>query len=410
MTTAEQPVERDAAQTPAQWAVRWFALVFVAGLCALVPLVHVLWHVVLGHDEPLLRTRSQQQAPAATAENVLSGDWMQQKEIELREASPVVWWLRGSWNELRYRAGIPQSRGVHFGRDDWFFIRNSVEPDNAAFERATDKRRAFLAGVRDLVRQNGAELLMVVIPDKARVYADLAFADGELPPEKRDNYRRILDEFAELGIPAVDMATPLRAARAAERARGDTRDLYYARDTHWLPGGALVGMGAAAAEIERRFGERLGPRVAAEVTGPRVLYAVGDLTDMLGLLTTVQPDAWTDQRTVALSLLSDALIERREIYGSRLLTPAGPVPMNGDDPDAEVLLIGTSFSQANGSAALAFHLGRPVRGVIIRGAQGMLPLRAALDELRSGTRAKVVVWELVERGMFQGAWLDPELP
>ena len=299
---------------------------------------------------------------------------------------------------------------MHFGSDGWFFIRNSIEPDNAGFERATAQRRAFLSGVRDAVRQSGAELLMVVIPDKARVYADLAYEDGEIPPNKRDNYAKILAELAELDIPAVDMATPLRAAREAERATGRDGQLYYAHDTHWQAGGAFVGMQAVAAEVQRRFGERLAAPVRAEVTGPRVMRAVGDLSDMIGLLTTVQPDPHVDQRTVALSLLSDALIERRELYGVRLLTDAGPVQMTGDDPDAEVLLIGTSFSQANGHNALSLHLGRPVRGVIIRGAQGMKPLQAALDELRAGTRAKVVVWELVERGMFQGAWLDPKLP
>ena len=90
--------------------MRWFAVVAVSVLCVSVPLLHVVWHGLLGHDEPILRTRSQTTAPAATSENVLNGEWQVKKEVELREASPIVWSLRGNWNELRYRTGVPQSQ------------------------------------------------------------------------------------------------------------------------------------------------------------------------------------------------------------------------------------------------------------------------------------------------------------
>ena len=408
--TCQQADRPPAQQTSAQWGVRWFAVVSVAVLCASVPLVHLLWHGVLGRDEPVVRTRSQVPAPRASFENVLAGEWMVDKEVELREASPWVWWLRGNWNELLYRAGVPQSRDVHFGDDGWLFIASSVRPDNRGYERATARRRAFLGEVRDAVAAAGAELFVMVVPDKARVYADLAFTDGELPAGKRGNYDRMLTELGELGIATVDLATPLAAAAAAERAAGAQRLLYYARDTHWRPGGALIAERVVAAELERRYGERLSPRVRAEITGPLVARAVGDLTGMLGLLTAIRPDPVTGQRTAALSLLSDRLAEQREYYGVQLLSPAGPVAMRGDDVDAEVLLVGTSFSEENGMSALSLHLGRPVRGTIMRGAQGMKPLLAALDELRGsdGAKAKIVVWELVERGMFEGAWLDPK--
>ena len=81
------------AQTPAQWAVRWHGLVVVALLLASVPVVHLFWHGLLGRDEPLLRTRSQLPAPVATVDNVFDGRWMLTKERQLREDSPVVWWL-----------------------------------------------------------------------------------------------------------------------------------------------------------------------------------------------------------------------------------------------------------------------------------------------------------------------------
>ena len=397
-------------QTPGQWAVRWLAVASVALACAFVPLAHFVWHGALGHEHPPIRTRSQVQAPPATAADVVSGEWMLAKERELREASPLTWWLRGHWNELRYRCGVPQSSQVHFGKDDWLFIATSVSPNNRGWERATEARRRFLAEGRDLVRAAGAELCLVVVPDKARVYPDRCWPDdGVVPPRKAPNYARILAELESLGIPTVDLAAPLLAHRAAPAPGVPPGELYFARDTHWRPPAALLAGYTVAAELERRFGDRLGPRREMAITGPESVRAVGDLTMQLGLLTAVLPDDVIGQRPVALSLLSDALAEQRDYYGVSMRTPEGLVGMYGDDPDAPVLLIGTSFSEENGLDALSFALGRPVRGQIVRGAQGMLPLRGALAELRAGTRAKVVVWELVERGMFEGDWLDPRL-
>jgi alginate O-acetyltransferase complex protein AlgJ len=401
------------AQTPAQWAVRWFALVAVAALCAVVPLVHVAWHVALGHDEPILRTRSQkseeQYEAAFAAASFQDGTWMTEMELYLREASPVTWWLRGNWNELRYRTGVPESREVHFGKHDWLFIHQSVFPNNRGYERATDKRRKFLADVRDLVRAAGAELFLMVVPDKARIYPDYAFPDGAVSARKAGNYERILAELGELGIATVDLATPMAAARGIQIPGVPPGELYYARDTHWRPPGALIGGRIVADAIEARFGDRLGPRRPMVPSGETVVRAVGDLTGQLGLLTIIEPDPVMEQRTVPLSLLSDSLAEVRSYYGVNFVTEQGLVGMYGDDPDAEILVIGTSFSEENGMNALSLSLGRAVRGVIVRGAQGMLPLREALAELRRGTKAKVVVWELVERGMFEGDWLDPAL-
>ena len=89
------------------------------------------------------------------------------------------------------------------------------------------------------------------------------------------------------------------------------------------------------------------------------------------------------------------------------MTPTGRAPIDGNDRDATVWLLGTSFADANGAAALTLQLGRPIRWTIRFGASGLGSLRAALPELRHKTRAKVVVWEIVERGYFLEEWTAP---
>ena len=408
MTTTPEPSGTEPPQTSAQLAVRWHGLVLVSALCAAVPLVHLVWHGVLGHDEPLLRTRSQLHAKAATVANVLDGSWMVDKEKELREASPVTWYLRATWNELRYRAGVPESSQVHFGKDEWFFIKESVVPDRAAFERARPNRRRFLGEVRDLVRASGAELFVFVNPDKARIYPDLCYRDGVLPAAKKDNYAAILADLAAVGIPTVDLASAMAAARAADpNPQSPDGELYYRRDTHWRPGGALVAGRAEAAAIEARCGDRLRPRTEMRLSGKTAARVVCDLPANLGIFTVERPERAAT--TVPLSLLADHLSEVKEYYGLEWKSPAGFVAMDGKDPDAEVLLVGASFAEDNGAASLSMWLGRPIRTSIRFGATGLASLRAALPELRAGTKAKVVVWDIVERGFFAAEWQDPRL-
>ena len=74
--------------------MRWFGVVFVALLLASVPVVHIVWHVVMGNDQPIIRTRAQRDPVAATVANVLDGNWMRAKERELQGLTPVVWSLR----------------------------------------------------------------------------------------------------------------------------------------------------------------------------------------------------------------------------------------------------------------------------------------------------------------------------
>lgn len=392
-------------QSMAQTAVRGFGVVALLALFAAAPVWHLLWHGVLGRERPVYETRSRVAAPEATSARLLEGSWMIDEERYLREASPVTWWLRGSFNEALYRVGVPQSKQVHFGKDGWFFEAGSVAPNVASFERAAPRRRAFFRQVDELVRAAGAELFVVVEPDKARVYPELAFADGVLSPAKAPIYGQLLAELGDAGIATVDMAAVMAAARAA----APDEELFFRRDTHWRAPGALASGRALAAAIEQRCGAVLGPRVGIELGNLTSVRMIGDLTANYGIATIERDDPTIGRRTVPMSLLAEDLAEVRDYYGVNRREGGVVAPMDGKDPAAPVLLIGTSFAEENGLNALSLMLGRPVRGVIVRGASGFSPLRAALAELKQGTRAKVVVWEMVERGFFTAEWFDPKL-
>lgn len=404
----EFPVEPPAAraQTPAQWAVRWHGLVAAALLTASVPVLHLAWHVVGGQPEPLLVTRSQVPAPPVRWAKLADGSWMLAAERYLREASPVVWWLRGSWNELLLRAGVSQCESVHVGQAEWLFLRAEVEADDVRFRAGAEVRRQAFTTVRDRVRAAGAELLVLVVPDKSRIYPEFAYPGGVVSPAKADHYATLLGELRDCGIAAADAATALQAARAAN----PTELFYYRTDTHWRPLGALAAAQAVAAVVEGGpLAARLSPRHALQLGAHSGRPGLGDLAASLGI-GTIEVEAGGGKRhAAALSLTAQRFVEPFDSYSVAPVDPQERLVLDGKDPAASILLVGTSYTDANGLQALMLALGRSIRVVQENGATSLVPMQRALRELADPAkpRPQLVVWEIVERGFLEDGWRNP---
>jgi alginate O-acetyltransferase complex protein AlgJ len=393
-------------QTPAQWAVRWHGLVAVALLVLAVPAWHLVWHGLLGRERPLIVHRGQTAAPELSWRGFADGSWMTRQDDYLRSASPIAWWLRGSWNELLLRAGAPQSEHVCFGRDGWMFAAGEIRSDTARVAAASPARRRLFAEVRERLQRLGVDLLVTLIPDKARVYPEFAWRDGSMPPERAAVYDVVLADLRAAGVATVDLVAAMRSGREVHR----DELLYYVRDTHWRPYGALVAARATAAAIDAAgFARRLAPPRALELGGARQDMVLSDLVALLGLCTIELPGPAGTARTVSASATSAELAEMHEYYGLVERTAAGAQPL--DEANAEILHAGTSFAAENGRHALAFALQRPVRSGIEMGAAGLRPIRGAVTDLeaRGAGSIKLVVWEIVERGLDEDVWSDPRL-
>ncbi len=390
-------------QTPAQWAVRWHVLVVTALLALAVPVCHLAWHGVAGHTEPLLRTKSFVPAPMASMASLQDGSWMTSMDRHLREASPLTFWWRGTWNETLYRLGAPQSRNVHFGSDGWLYMHHTVWPDPQLLQRRAASRRQLFAAVKQRVEAAGAELLVMIVPDKARVYPEHAYPDGVLSARKAPLYGQLLGELRESGIHTVDLEAAMAAAR-----RTQPELLYKPQDTHWEPFGALAAAQAVARVVEAApFAHRLPPRQTVVIASQGSAMVVGDLVGMAGFLTLADPGP--PPRVVPMSLLTQSFTRPLDYYISGVSTPAGPRGFTGEEADAAILLAGTSFSKGNGAHALRLALGRPIRSVVIEGAGSVAAIREVLELLPTMPQTRLVIWEMVERGFFENDWLDPHL-
>ena len=395
-------------QSPAQWAVRYLAVAGLGALAASVPLAHVGWHIALQNPEPMYSTRHQKPLPTPTLSSLADGSYMAQTEKSLQESAPFTWHLRSNWHELRLALGWPRGTDVRVGQDDWFFLAESLAPDIDSWKRGRGARMALLQQVKSSVEATGAKLVISLVPDKERVYPDKWYPNGDMPDNKRGNYALALAEFSEAGIRAIDLALAMEQGRVSHPGV----DLYFRRDTHWNVAGAFVASSAMASFLEGNYSAAIGPRMKASARSTGKSLLVGDLVGMMGLGTLdLRINGAADlTHPEAFSLITYKLRELVESYAIDIADTESAKLVDGNDSEACVWLVGTSFANANGAAALALQLARPIRWTIQFGASGLSAMRAALPEMSKQRQARLVVWEIVERGYFSPEWSSSSIP
>lgn len=150
---------------------------------------------------------------------------------------------------LGYPSGVFHQRD---GADVRMFFEYKAHRLTHAEEAALGEVRRVMGEAGRLCRAQGADLLVVFVPTKDRVYKRLCrFAAGAEPLRwaSNDLPRRIATAAGEAGASFLDL-TPGFTDRAS---RGDV--LYFLRDSHWSP----AGHAAAAAAIARALGGKAEP-------------------------------------------------------------------------------------------------------------------------------------------------------
>jgi hypothetical protein len=278
------------------------------------------------------------------------------------------------------------------------FLRTFLNVNGAAVARGTEQRREKLMRLRERAERAGIAIVALPIPDKARVYAEFAFPGGVVREDLQPVYGTVLADFAAAGIPTVDAWTVLQSARIADPAQL----LFHRRDAHWTLAGCMAVAKALAVNLEQGpFADRLGPRVPLTLQAPMRIEVIPDLVALLGLRTWVAPGA-AGPITRPASLVSSRLTETKEYWAAGKADPAAPY-------EPTVAVAGSSFSVENGYEAYGWFLGRLVDHTAVW--PGALPWesveRALLRAERGEAKARVLVWEFLERTYGDADWTSP---
>lgn len=263
---------------------------------------------------------------------------------------------------------------VREGCPGWLFYADGLRPAPSAAslapaDTAIRERVATLRRYADALHADGRTLVVVTVPDKARVETEAlcGLHQDERMTARWAAWQRALDRD---GIAHVDLLGPLTAARPS----------FYHTDVHWNARGAQAAADAVAGSVLPMVGGRGDTRFTIE-RDSGVQPRIGDLLRLAGLADV--PNGWRPAPDVE---MPETI--RAERSGGLL----------DDTPPAQVLLAGSSFSRRSGFAdRLGRALGREVWNVSVDDGRFDRALAAVWAKRASWpSSVRVVIWEMSE--------------
>lgn len=279
------------------------------------------------------------------------------------------------WAAIDYVLFDEGRPGVVVGREGWLYTDEEFKVYPEA-DATIATHLALIPWVREELARQGTELVVALLPSKARVYPEYL---GSRQPAAlhRDLHGRAQEALRDAGIAAPDLA---RALTDCKRD-GPT---FLRTDTHWTPDGARCAAQAlrAAAGLPPLEANAFRTQVTS------VQEHRGDLVRFLPL----------DPYFARLLPQPDRIEVRRT---ERADAAAGADALLGEAPPPRVVLVGTSYSadaRWNLTGALQEALQEDVVNFAAEGKGPFEPMLAYLlhsDQLP--TPPKLVIWEIPER-------------
>jgi alginate O-acetyltransferase complex protein AlgJ len=268
--------------------------------------------------------------------------------------------------------------GVIVGKDGWLYTDEEFKT-YAGAETTVATHLALLPYIRDELTRQGTQLVVAVVPSKARIYPEFL---GERQPAALHAglYARTAEALHQADIAAPDLQRALTACKREQAT-------FLRTDTHWTPSGARCAAEAVAAAAPRA-------RAPAHAAPARWHTRVesrqphrGDLFKFLPL------DPYFS------GLLPQP--EEIEVRRTELATADATPGLLDDTGVPQVVLIGTSYSadeRWNLTGALQEALQEDVVNYAAQGKGPFVPMLDYLLRARDLPAApRLVVWEIPER-------------
>ncbi|MBC9250534.1 alginate O-acetyltransferase [Pseudomonas alcaligenes] len=299
-----------------------------------------------------------------------------------------------AWAALEYSLFGEGRPGVVVGREDWLFTDEEFKP--ASNPQQLQDNWALIAAVQQEFKRRHIELVLALLPAKARLYPEQIATDKPVAAQQQlySQARQMMQAQHLLG---PDLLLALQQAKASEA-------VFLRTDTHWTPYGAEVAAKDLAAYLAARGDWPRGEQQFVTRTAASQSHK-GDLLSFLPLapyFSALQPPAESLQprHTESLETAGDS--------GDALFADSQP----------QVALVGTSYSanpKWNFAGALKQALGSDLLNYAEDGHGPLVPMLRLLQ--RDGAETadlRLVIWEFPERYLmlpsdlseFDSAWLD----
>lgn len=358
---------------------------WAAGLCLLALMAWGSWQGAQALQTPAL------QAVRWSWADFVNGDWGARWNDALNKNLPAREALIGWANGLRYRLLGGAGDQVRLGRDGWLFSTEELQFQEQAVQ-AQKARMAILTQAQKALVARRVQLLVVLVPDKARVLAGQT-AQGRYPAWNAARYPQALAALRAAGVPVVDLWPVLQSA-------ADQPALYYRTDTHWNQLGAERAAQAVAQAV-RQLAPDL-PTAQFVTTQQPEAERVGDLLRMMGLQAMPGALRPAPEREAPAQTLAQP--RAGAPAGGLLDAPAGAAAPSllGDGAGAggpAVALVGSSYSRrGNFDGYLAQALGAEVLNMAKDGGGFIQAMAAYVADQAFKTQApRVLIWEIPER-------------
>ncbi|RZI86587.1 MAG: alginate O-acetyltransferase, partial [Pseudomonas sp.] len=309
---------------------------------------------------------------------VLNGKLAKAAETHYDEQFPIKRLSTNLWAALDYKLFNEGRPGVVLGREQWLFSDEEFKPTAGADQLMQDNL-ALIRGVRDTLQRQGVQLVLAIIPAKARIYSE--YLGAEQPASLHgDLYNQFHAQARQANVFAPDLQAPMEQAKA----RGQ---VFLRTDTHWTPLGAEVAAQTVAEAVSRQKLLQAEPQAYVTDAGSSAPYK-GDLTNFLPL-----------------DPLFSELLPAPDNLQKRTTRPAAGNADSGDalfaDSQIPVALVGTSYSANphwNFLGALQQALHSDVANYAEDGHGPLLPMLKYLQsDAFKDAPPQVVVWEFPER-------------
>lgn len=300
--------------------------------------------------------------------SLIRGEIAKQFEAHYDKLFPVKTLGTNVWAAIQLTLFGEGRSGVVIGEDGWLYTQEEFRDYTDGEQRIAAHLR-LIEQVRDALRARHTELVVALVPAKARIYPE--HLGGERPAAvHRDLYLQVQMELAQRQIAAPDL---LRAFAHCKTGQA----VFLRTDTHWTPDGAAC----AARAIVQATGADGAQRFDTEFEAPREHR--GDLMQFLPL-----------------TPYFDTLLPEPDLLVPRVTVAQGAGTLLDELPVPDTVLIGTSYSadpKWNFDGALRDALDADVLNLAERGRGPFAPMLAFLDQPPTADAPRRVVWEIPER-------------